>query len=121
MVAPITLTERVSTGYSPAAAQERVAQHFGGKVRRNEPGMLMARTGSQAAIRLLGAYLMPRRWMPTKIIVTFAPSGSGCTADVTCSDDFGFGLRTGMRGRYEGLLEEKMAEIRETLGTAPAA
>jgi hypothetical protein len=121
MAEPITITETVFTGYSPAEAQDRLVAHFGPKVRRNEPGMVMVRTGSQLAIRVLGAYLMPRRWMPTKLIVSFTASGSGCDAAVTCADDFGFGLRVGMRGRYQSLLHEKMEEVRAVLlGMAPA-
>ena len=122
MAEPITITETVFTGYSPAEAQDRLVAHFGPKVRRNEPGMVMVGSGSQFVIRMLGAYLMPRRWMPTKIIVSFTASGTGCNAAVTCADDFGFGLRAGMRGRYQGLLHEKMEEVRTVLlGTVPQA
>lgn len=117
----VAVTETFATGYSPAEAQRKVAEHLGGKVRTNTPGTLMARSGSQLAIRLLGAYLMPKAWMPAKTAVEFSPSGSGCQVVVTCTDDFGFGIRTGMRGRYEGLLQAKVDGVREALGSAPSA
>lgn len=117
MAEPITITETVTTGYSPAEAQQRLATHFGSKVVANTPGTLVATSGSKVAIRLLGAYLMPKAWMPTKTTVEFAPSGRGCQATVACSDNFGFGIRTGMRRRYQGLLRTKLQGIRHLLSS----
>ncbi|MDH3731569.1 MAG: hypothetical protein OES13_10700 [Acidimicrobiia bacterium] len=121
MANPVTVTETITTGYSAAEAQKRVAAHLGSTVRTDTAGKLMARSGSQLAIRLLGAYLMPKAWMPVRTTVEFVAAGTGCAATVTCADDFGFGLRTGMRGRYEGLLQKKVAEIREVLVGASSA
>lgn len=115
MAEPVTVTETLTTGYSPAEAQERVAMHFGSMVTESTPGTLVATSGSRLAIRLLGAYLMPRGWMPAKTTVEFAPSGRGCRATVTCSDNFGFGIRAGMRRRYEALLQTKLDEVRRVL------
>jgi hypothetical protein len=115
MADPVTITETLATGYSPAEAQERLAAHFGSRVVENAAGTLVATSGSKIAIRLLGAYLMPKEWMPTKTTVEFAPSGRGCQATVACSDNFGFGIRTGMRRRYEGLLRAKLEEVRRVL------
>lgn len=117
----VTVTETFTTGYSPAEAQQKVAAHLGAKVKTDTPGTLVARSGSQLAIRLLGAYLMPKALMPAKTAVEFTPAGGGCQVTVTCTDDFGFGIRTGMRGRYEGLLQTKVDGVREVLGVAPSA
>ena len=121
MADPVTVTETITTAYLPAEAQAKVAAHPVSGVKPNEPGTIVATSGSKLAIRLLGAYLMPKAWMPVKTTVEFAPSGSGCQVTVTCADNFGFGLRTGMRGRYEGLLKAKAAEAREALGAAASA
>ena len=121
MAEPVTVTQTITTGYSPTEAQERLAAHLGSAVKENTPGTLVATSGSKLAIRLLGAYLMPKAWMPAKTRVVFTESGSGCQAEVTCTDNFGFGIRTGMRGRYEGLLQDKVADVREALGAAPTA
>jgi hypothetical protein len=115
MTDPVTITETLTTGFSPAEAQERLAAHFASRIVTNTPGTLVATSGSKVAIRLLGAYLMPKAWMPAKTTVGFAPSGRGCQVTVTCTDNFGFGIRAGMRRRYQGLLQTKLEEIRQLL------
>ena len=117
MADPLTVTETITTSHSPAEAQGRLASHFGGKVTENTPGTLVATSGSKLAIRLLGAYLIPAAWMPIKTAVEFTESGGGCQANVTCTDNFGFGIRAGIRGRYQRALEAKLAEVRSALGS----
>ena len=79
-------------------------------------GRFTATRGSRVLIRILGAYLMPKSWMPTKATLSFADAEKGCRVDVTVADNYGLGIRTGIKGRYGSLLEAQMSEITSQFG-----
>jgi hypothetical protein len=112
-------TESVETLWTVGQARERIAEHFASakaKVSEDEEGNVVATRGSRVLIRILGAYLMPRNWIPTKATVGFTGTERGCRVDITVADNFGFGIRTGVKGRFGGLVDEQLAGIKAALG-----
>ena len=59
---------------------------------------------------------MPRSWIPTKATLGIAETERGCRVDITVADNYGVGVRTGVKGRFGSLLEAQMAEIKSQFG-----
>jgi hypothetical protein len=104
----------------PAVRELRVARHIeqvheaalrtvaaaGGTVKRSVPGEIEASFGSWFKTRLLGAFFLSRDTWPKRLrIVLTAADGQTTHVTVRAEDAFGFGLRTGIAGRYRESLE----------------
>jgi hypothetical protein len=113
------LRATVDTLYTVDQARQRARDFFASvnaKVSNDEEGRVVATRGSRVLIRILGAYLMPMSWIPTKATLGFAEAERGCTVDITVADNYGVGIRTGVKGRFGRLLEAQMAEIESQFG-----
>jgi len=113
------LRKAVHTLYTVDQARRRAHDFFASvnaKVSDDEEGRVVATRGSRVLIRILGAYMMPKSWMPTKAMLGFAEAERGCRVDITVADNFGVGVRTGVKGRFGSLLEAQMAEITSQFG-----
>ena len=106
---------------SPAAGDE-VAQRFeawhavnGGRFEKAPDGSLVGKTGKKVAVRILGAFFVPRAWWPLRTELRLAPAASGTNVDMTVADDFGVGIRTGMKGKYDELMATRAAEIKDAV------
>lgn len=79
-----------------------------------------ATMGSGLKLRLWGAWLVSEQTLPVKIILDlYRGTNAGETVvDATIQDNFGFGLRTGMVGKYRlyviKLFDELISELRGT-------
>ena len=107
-MATVQITKTIDTPFSQDEARRRLVEHLNvvkAKVVEGPEGGIEATRGSRLAIRILGAYLMPKDWMPTKATVGFESAGPGCRVTVTIADNFGLGIRTGMKGRDQDLLD----------------
>jgi len=115
----IEILKAVHTLYTVDQARQRAHDFYASvnaKVSDGEEGRVVAPRGSRVLIRILGAYLMPKSWMPTKATLSFAEAEKGCRVDITVADNYGLGVRTGIKGRYGSLLEAQMSEITSQFG-----
>ena len=113
------LRETVDTLYTVDQARRRALDFFASvntKVSDDGEGRVVATRGSRVLVRILGAYLMPKSWIPTKATLGFAEAERGCRVDITVADNYGVGVRAGGRGRFGSLLEAQMAEIKSQFG-----
>ena len=115
----LELSKAVHTLYTVDQARQRAHDFYGSinaKVSEDGEGRIVATRGSRVLIRVLGAYLMPKSWMPTKATLSFTEAEKGCRLDITVADNYGLGVRTGIKGRYGSLLEAQMSEITSQFG-----
>lgn len=112
----ITHTDAFSLADSPEAVLARAVecfQHLGARPMAAPAGSVAAATGSQLRMRLLGGAFISPRHLPLTMAVEARPAPDGTTAvTITVSDAVGFGLKTGMKGRYERLTIERAGELR---------
>ena len=112
-------SDSVETLWTEAQARERITEYFASvkaTVSQSAGGEIVATRGSRVLIRILGAYLMSRNLIPTKATVGFTETERGCRVDITVADNFGVGIRTGVKGRFGKLLDDQLAEIKAALG-----
>lgn len=113
------LRKAVHTLYTIDQARQSAHDFFASvnaKVSDDEEGRVVATRGSRVLIRILGAYMMPKNWIPTKATLGFAEAERGCRVDITVADNYGMGIRAGVKGRFGSLLEAQMAEITSHFG-----
>lgn len=90
------------------------------KITQDDRSYIEARMGSGMQVRLWGAWLVKERTLPVKIILNLYRDKNAreTTVDVTIQDDYGFGSRTGMAGKYRlyitKLFEDLISELRGT-------
>lgn len=78
---------------------------------------LLGDLGSQAALRLKGAMFCKPEEFPIKVEVRLAARGESVTdVWVEVRDDFGFGIKTGIRKRYRQAIDVRMADYVRGLG-----
>ncbi|MGZ4691686.1 MAG: hypothetical protein ACXVKA_02695 [Acidimicrobiia bacterium] len=113
-MAPIGHTASYTTGLTPEQVRERTLGWFARvsyKLTVDAPDRLVIETGSQAKMRLLGGAFIAASSLPARTIVTMAPSAAGTDVTLSADDAVGFGLKTGMKGKYEKWLAEIVAGV----------
>ncbi len=73
-------------------------------------GRIEARSGSSVFARL-DVSLVPKRWLPLRVLVSVTPDGGATRVAVTLEDGLGFGA-AGSGSRYEELFEAMIAALR---------
>jgi hypothetical protein len=115
-VAPITRTATFVTSDPPAEALERcrawLVQHASAEVVARSDARLEARSGSQVKLRVLGGAFIAPSSLPVRVVVDAAATPRGSELTVTAADAIGFGLKTGMKGKYTGRLDEIVSGLR---------
>jgi hypothetical protein len=71
-------------------------------------------SGSQAKMRIIGGAFIAASSLPTRTIVTIEPRAGGADVMVHAQDAVGFGLKTGMKHKYENWV----ASIVDGIGAA---
>ena len=115
---PLTYSENFNTAVSPEEAAQRFSalhEAKGGKVTTGPDGSIEATTGKKAWVRILGAFFVPRSWWPLKTTLHFTPAGTGTSVEMTVADNWGVGIRTGMKGKYDELMQARAAEVKAAL------
>ena len=64
-----------------------------------------ANLGSEARTRLFGGFFVSKETLPVKITLQMNESATETEIDATIQDNFGFGLRTGMVGKYKEYMQ----------------
>jgi hypothetical protein len=73
----------------------------GGKVQTAPRGAVTGTLGSKLALRMGGAALTKDSHLPVKIEVRISPQEEGCSVSAAAEDNAGFGVKAGLRGKYE--------------------
>ena len=116
-MAPLSSTESFDVSFPPAEVRARVLTWFRPYAHRvlvDTVDRLEVASGSQAKMRLIGGAFIAASSLPTRTIVTMQPNAGGTGVGVTAQDAVGFGLKTGMKHKYEGWV----ASIVEGIGAA---
>lgn len=115
-MAAISRSARFVTSDPPAEAIERcrawLAQHASARVVTHEPGHLVVASGSQVKLRLIGGAFIAPSSLPVRTVVDATATASGSELTVTATDAIGFGLKTGMKKKYERWLGEIVSGLR---------
>jgi len=117
-MARIERRQQITTPLSPADARARLLAAFAArnaKMARVADNYLEGRTGSQAALRLKGGWVAKLNDFPVVAAVDFTPTGSGTVVRLTVSDDLGFGLKTGMKKKYDQAVEQFASQLSAAL------
>lgn len=114
----ITSTATFRSPLSPDEVRARVAEYLesiGARVTAGE-GSYVGDSGKKVAVRILGAFFVPRTWWPLRTEVQLAAADGGTDVTATVSDNFGLGIRTGMKTKYSELTEERLQALRAAIG-----
>lgn len=114
-MAKLTRTATFRPTVSADEIRARVAAwfaHLDHKFVHDTPERLEITSGSQLKLRLIGGAFIAGSSLPTRTVVERRDDGD---VTVTVTDALGFGIRTGMRGKYERWLDEVVAAVRSGL------
>jgi hypothetical protein len=117
-MAPLTHTDTFDVTLTPAEVRERVLTWFrpySHRVVVDTLAQLEVTSGSQAKMRLIGGAFIAGSSLPTRTVVTIAAGANGSSVGVTARDAVGFGLKTGMRRKYEEWIASIVDGIRAAL------
>src|ERR1700674_3691462 len=104
-MAPLAYTDTFDASLSPAEVRARVLTWFRPYAHRvvvDTIDRLEVISGSQAKMRLIGGAFIAASSLPTRTVVTIDAGATGSQVGVTAQDAVGFGLKTGMKHKYEG-------------------
>lgn len=77
--------------------------------------MIEATMGSGLETRIIGGLFVRKKTLPVKIILLMNEVAGETEIDATIEDNLGFGLRTGMVGRYRGHIQSLFDELARVL------
>jgi hypothetical protein len=115
---PLQHADTFDVSGAPAQVREGVLTWFRPYAHRvvvDTVDRLEVLSGSQAKMRLLGGAFIAASSLPTRTIVTIDAATGGSRVGVTAQDAVGFGLKTGMRGKYERWVASIVDGIRAAL------
>jgi hypothetical protein len=115
-MAPITRTATFVTSDPPPEALERcrawMAQHASAQVVAHTAERLELTSGSQVKLRLIGGGFIAASSLPVRTVVDAVATETGSELTVTAVDTVGFGIKTGMKGKYQRWLDEIVSGLR---------
>ena len=79
-----------------------------------------ARIGSNVKTRFWGGAFVSKETLPVKIILQMNESAGESEINATIQDDLGFGLRTGMVGKYREYMQSLFNELAVALKVTPS-
>ena len=117
-MATATRSEQFDTGLSPDEAARRFQEYHssrGGKVTAMSDGSLRGTTGKKVTVRIIGAFFVPRSWWPLRTTVQLTPDASGTSVELVVADNFGVGIRAGMRETYAELMQDQATQLKTAM------
>lgn len=82
-----------------------------GKIIESAGGDISAKFGSQTMLRLVGGWLIPTKFFPTKAHAKFTATSNGTEVTLTASDSMGVGTKAGMKTKYERAVIELAGDL----------
>ncbi|MGD0979627.1 MAG: hypothetical protein ABR962_10885 [Candidatus Bathyarchaeia archaeon] len=79
------------------------------------PRRIEATIGSEAKTRVLGGIFVSKETLPVKITMQMNETAGESEIDATIQDNMGFGLRTGMTGKYKDYIQSLFNEMAAAL------
>ena len=116
-VPPIVLSRTVDVRLDDQQLRERVLEWFASaphKVAEDDAGRIVIETGSELKMRLLGGFFIASSSLPTRTEITTERANANIQVTIAAATR-SFGLKTGMRGRYEGRLSEIVSGVASAL------
>jgi len=117
-MAKLIRTETFRPSVAPDEIRGRVAawfDHLDHKVVADAPDRLEITSGSQLKLRLIGGAFIAGSSLPTRTVVEQGADGQ---VTITVTDAIGFGIKTGMRQKYERWIDEVVQALRSALTPA---
>ncbi len=117
-MAPLTHTDTFDVSLTPAEVRERVLTWFrpySHRVVVDTLDRLEVVSGSQAKMRIIGGAFIAASSLPTRTVITIDAAAAGSRVGVTARDSVGFGLKTGMKHKYEQWVTSIVDGIRAAL------
>ncbi len=108
-MAPLNQSTTFTTSLAPDAAREKALAWFGNyqfKVAHDSADRLEVKTGSQVKMRAIGGAFIAASSLPTLTTLKIRPAASGSEVEVVAQDAVTVGIKTGMKKKYQGWLEE---------------
>ncbi len=114
---PIELSRTIDVRRDDQQVRDRVLAWFAGaphNVTQDDAGRIVVETGSELKMRLLGGFFIAPSSLPTRTAIT--TERANVNAHVTiAAGTRSFGLKAGMRARYEERLSEIVGGIAAAL------
>jgi hypothetical protein len=79
------------------------------------PRRIEATIGSETKTRALGGIFVSKETLPVKITMNINETAGESEIDATIQDNLGFGLRTGMAGKYKDYIQSLLNEMASAL------
>jgi hypothetical protein len=114
MAAMDAVTTTITTPMTAEAARAAIGavlDQYGAIPAGGDASTMEAKSGKKTGTRLLGAMFVPEEWLPLHHTVTFTEGEGETRVDISVRDDFGVGLRSGFRTKYETLMRRRLAEL----------
>ena len=73
---------------------------------KNEAVKLTCSVGKGWALRMLGAFLSPRNWIPVRLTVLVVDTDTSREVTTIAEEDFGFGSLVGVEKKFRARCEE---------------
>ena len=80
-----------------------------------DPKKIEATIGSEAKTRVLGGIFVSKETLPVKITMDISETAGESEIEATIQDNMGFGLRTGMAGKYKEYIQSLLNEMASAL------
>lgn len=85
------------------------------KLKEATPRRIEATMGSGLKTRLIGGLFVSKETLPVKITLLMNEVAGETEIDATIQDNLGFGIKTGMVGRYKEYIQSLLDEIARAL------
>jgi hypothetical protein len=119
-MAPITRAVTFGSSRRPAevfeAAKSWLASRASTSIAVTAPDRVEIKSGSQAKMRAIGGAFIAATSLPARTIVEARLGTGGTEVTVTAQDAVGLGLKTGMKRKYEGWLDEIVSGVQMAVG-----
>jgi hypothetical protein len=99
------------TAEEARAAISAVLHRYGATPAGGDETTMEAKSGKKAGTRLLGAMFVPEEWLPLHHTITFTEAEGETRVEISVRDDFGMGLRSGFKTKYETLMKRRLGEL----------
>lgn len=81
----------------------------------NTSRKIEATMGSELKTRLIGGLIVSKDTLPVRIILLMNEIAGETEIDATIQDNLGFGIKTGIEGRYKEYIQSLFEELARTL------